>query len=613
MKKQVACVVSALGILLASIIPVSATTWYVDASRPNDSGAGTAWGTAKQTIQAAINIANSGDTILVASGTYAPISVTNKTLLIQSQYGAASTIINGGGSRCASLATNEIMAYATLDGFTLQNGSAGLYDGGGARYGILKNCILKNNAALSGGGAAYARLENCTVMSNSSSYYGGGTYYCDVIGGTVATNTGGNMDGGGIYAGWVSNCTIIGNTVNRYGGGAAKSDLYDCTVLNNQSRNSNGGGGYEGIWSNCTVSGNTAKLSGGGSYGGTLIDCTVQNNQAGNGGGAYMGSLTRCVVNNNTANNGGGAYDATLQDCLVINNTAVTNGGGACRSTISAGWVFNCVVSNNTARRGGGVYNNWVGNSLLVDNLAIDAGGGAFSAILTNCTVVANMANTNAPGVISNQVYNSIIWDNTYPGGTVENVVDSTLAYSCSLPLAVGTGNISTNPLFVNPIALNFQLQKGSACIDAGTNAYVRTDWDLAGKPRIGNNCVDMGAYEAYFATALSPVPVPYEWLDTNWDVVGGDYEAAAMEDTGKGTQVWQDYVVGTNPKSNEVFKVTKFYMSNSVPVVEYWPSNVVGRTYTLAGTTNLSTTNKWNVPTNTATFFRVEVELNED
>lgn len=54
----------------------SATTYYVDASRPNDTGDGLTWGTAKKTIQAGVNLANDGDggldadVVLVYSGTY---------------------------------------------------------------------------------------------------------------------------------------------------------------------------------------------------------------------------------------------------------------------------------------------------------------------------------------------------------------------------------------------------------------------------------------------------------------------------------------------------------------------------------------------------------------
>jgi len=49
-----------------------AATYYVDASRPNDTGAGTTWATAKRTIQAAIDVATANDTIIVTNGVYAP-------------------------------------------------------------------------------------------------------------------------------------------------------------------------------------------------------------------------------------------------------------------------------------------------------------------------------------------------------------------------------------------------------------------------------------------------------------------------------------------------------------------------------------------------------------
>lgn len=47
-----------------------AATYYVDASRSNDSGSGTAWETAKKTISAGIALMAGGDTLVIRSGTY---------------------------------------------------------------------------------------------------------------------------------------------------------------------------------------------------------------------------------------------------------------------------------------------------------------------------------------------------------------------------------------------------------------------------------------------------------------------------------------------------------------------------------------------------------------
>ncbi len=60
-----------------------------------------------------------------------------------------------------------------------------------------------------------------------------------------------------------------------------------------------------------------------------------------------------------------------------------------------------------------------------------------------------------------------------------------------------GTGNIDTDPGFVNPRKEYFRLGKDSPCINAGNNdAANLPQTDLAGKPRINDLIVDMGAYE---------------------------------------------------------------------------------------------------------------------
>ncbi|UPT69849.1 MAG: hypothetical protein M0D53_11980 [Flavobacterium sp. JAD_PAG50586_2] len=53
-------------------ITVAQTTYYVDATKPDNSGVGTSWSTAKRDLQIAINTAASGDVIWVKSGTYYP-------------------------------------------------------------------------------------------------------------------------------------------------------------------------------------------------------------------------------------------------------------------------------------------------------------------------------------------------------------------------------------------------------------------------------------------------------------------------------------------------------------------------------------------------------------
>ena len=63
------------------VVQAEARTLYVDAKRPNNKGNGLKGSTAKKTIQAAINISKTGDTIVVAPGSYAPIKTNNKKRL----------------------------------------------------------------------------------------------------------------------------------------------------------------------------------------------------------------------------------------------------------------------------------------------------------------------------------------------------------------------------------------------------------------------------------------------------------------------------------------------------------------------------------------------------
>jgi len=73
--KRVFSILFALALVLAfslvATTPVAAATpIYVNAARPDDTGDGTSWETAKKTIQAGINVVDVGGTVNVAAGTY---------------------------------------------------------------------------------------------------------------------------------------------------------------------------------------------------------------------------------------------------------------------------------------------------------------------------------------------------------------------------------------------------------------------------------------------------------------------------------------------------------------------------------------------------------------
>ena len=83
-------------------LDAGARTLYVAASRPNNKGSGRSPAKAKKTIQAAINAARKGDTILVYPGHYARIQSNNKKIRIRSVGGESRTVLLSGVDKTAA-------------------------------------------------------------------------------------------------------------------------------------------------------------------------------------------------------------------------------------------------------------------------------------------------------------------------------------------------------------------------------------------------------------------------------------------------------------------------------------------------------------------------------
>ena len=113
---------------------------------------------------------------------------------------------------------------------------------------------------------------------------------------------------------------------------------------------------------------------------------------------------------------------------------------------------------------------------------------------------------------------NCIVWNNTARrAGTHEIFNDAALGKRIDITHSnvkggwAGTGNIDSDPLFVDPAGGDYRLQAASPCRDTGNNAALpdnraRLDWntvttrqlpnDLRMAPRINGDRVDMGTYE---------------------------------------------------------------------------------------------------------------------
>jgi len=318
-----------LTILLTALSAFSAE-YYVDASRPDDSGAGTSWAMAKQTIQAAVDLTIDGDTVWVTNGTYvlsAEIYITNAITLC-SVNGPEVTIVDGNGAtRCFNLSD-----ACLVSGFAITNGFASgeyPYWNGGGIY-----CSTP-----------FSVVSNCVISGNSIGY----------------GNDFGRSDGGGMSGGFAVDCVFSGNTAGG-GGGMCSGVASNCTFIWNLAEGSGplfnnpgsfgGGGMSDGTAYNCTFTSNSANWSGGAMERGTAYNSTFNYNGASYGGGGLSVSTAYgCVFRGNSSYCGGGMGVGRAVNCTFINNSASYGGG----IFFSDNWaeqgiaVYNCIFFGNTA------------------------------------------------------------------------------------------------------------------------------------------------------------------------------------------------------------------------------------------------------------------------
>ncbi len=338
------------------------------------------------TIQAAIDDAYDGDTIIVADGTYTgdgnrDIDFLGKAITLRSENGPENCIIDCNGTLAEKHRGfhfhSQEDSNSVLAGFTVTNGHGLLWypfpvPAGGAIFcknssPRIANCIIKNSTGGFGGGilchSSSPVISDCTVSSNSA------------------------VEGGGMYN-YENSCV----------------ELINCTFSDNFVSSDGRGGGIVNMQSNPVIR-----------------RCVFVNNYGGAAGGGVCN--LDCIP--------------TFTDCRFIGNSAPVLllsgrcGGGGVYNAGSSPSMTNCIFSGNHGSGGDAMSN------------------ASSQPILTNCTFTGSRftAIYNWRENINLTLRNCILWDQTENEINDSNV---TITYSNVKGGWPGLGNIDADPCFAD-------------------------------------------------------------------------------------------------------------------------------------------------------------------
>ena len=437
-------------------------------------------------IQAAVDAANDGDVIKVATGTYTDVHVRpradltttgvitqvvyiSKTVDIQGGYATTNwttpdpeanpTTLDAQGQGRVLYLTGAIIA--TIDGLRITAGDATGLGGHEPRFGQPEG---------DAGGGIYVISATVTISGNQ------------VYGNTA--NPGGGMH---LYR---STSAIRGNTITNNSGTACVSYRSDASISGNAFTN-NPGPGIELLFGDSTVSGNLIAHNEGTGLYLFIHSSTISDNT---------------IVSNSSPHPGGGVGLTASNGVTLINNTILANssvdGGGMWLWGESDATLINNVIADNEARHlGSGLYIEKSSARLLHNTIARNYGGDGSGIYVTEedgvlCTVA-----------LTNTVLVSHSMGIRVTGGDTVTV-DSILWHSTPItvsqsPKAVVTlqNQYAGDPAFATD---GYHLTPTSAAIDRGVDAGVVVDIDSESRP-VGEG-YDLGADEIWLHKIYLPL-----------------------------------------------------------------------------------------------------------
>jgi len=449
------------------------------------------------TIQAGIDAATDGDTVLAADGTYSGngnimIKLNQMSIVVKSENGPANCTIDGQGS--GFFAFGEGVSYeglnAAIEGFTIRGFQGpGFYYYAGSCPSIINNVIesCEGGGIMFWGGAPL--IQNNIIQSNNAPGIECSWTSANIVSNIIRDNYS-NSAGAGINlyrsSALVINNVISGNGSESFGGGIyAKQDtssIINNTIVYNSSPL---GAGLYLTESNSTLKNNIIAFS-------ESLVITLNPHlshwRPSNIGVTYSyrdGVLSGATLHEGFINNGP-ATEVTIKvpdsETTTIDTTIFVEANERysllINCTVNSTSPQNSMISviytdTDTLEITSYLYSHWLGTAGFTLISYGDGGPGVSAGgLLTNECETTIISNCN-------------LYDNE--GGGYLNVGADT----SEIDLTGIDGNISDDPLLND---FDYSLTAGSPCIDAGTTGLFAYDIDGVSRP-LGAGW-DIGAYE---------------------------------------------------------------------------------------------------------------------
>lgn len=456
-------------------------------------------------IQAAIDSAFDGDTIVVLDGTYTgdgnrDIDFKGKAITLRSQNGPENCVIDAAGSLSSPHRGFYFHSGETcesiVDGFTITGGNG--CSRGGAIYcssssPTIRNCVITDNTAhgweneideVGLGGGLYCsdaspEIVDCIIGENGAK--SGGGVYCSADSFAVLENCtitknelldpGWDYEAAGICN--LGNLTLANCTFSHHGNAmynkGATVSLQNCTFFENADGSDIGGG---------AICNQDSDLS--------LVDCVLR----GNNGGIIGGGAIRSI-----------GSDLVLRNCIFSGNEGVV--GGAMYNQSSNLTLANCILAGNQAAAGGAIYNDRSKPTLINCTFSGNKGwpgpGGGAGAM--------NNVNSN-PTLV-----NCILWGD-WPDEIYAGTGTPVVTYCDVQGGWPGEGNIDADPSFADPNKGDYHLKSQAGRYDPKGQNWVQDD--------MTSPCIDAGSLTN--PIGLEPFP---NWGVVNMGAYGGTAQAS--------------------------------------------------------------------------------------